>query len=68
MGCKHTPKVYLSLLENRLTYFAQIWKIYLLYDPTYVPFVGLHKFKMAAIMAANMAAIKTTKPYNFWTA
>ena len=23
---------------------------------------------MAAIMAANMAAIKTTKPYNFWTA
>ena len=23
---------------------------------------------MAAIMAANMAAIKTTIPYNFWTA
>ena len=26
------------------------------------------KFKMAAIMAVNMAANKTTKPYNFWTA
>ena len=50
---------------NRLADFAEIWWIYLLYDPTYVPFVELNKFKMAAIVATNMAAIKTTKPYNF---
>ena len=53
-----------SYLVNRLTNYAQILLICQLYDSTYVPFVGLQKIKMAAIMAANMAAITTTKPHN----
>ena len=55
-------------LLNCLSNFAKIWLVCLLYDLIYVLFVELQKFKMAAIMAANMAAITTTKPYNLWTA
>ena len=55
-------------LLNCLSDFAKIWLVCLLYDLIYVLFVELQKFKMAAIMAANMAAITTTKPHNLWTA
>ena len=48
---------------NRLTNYAQILLICQLYDPTYVLFVELQKFKMAAIMVA----IKPQKPCNFQT-
>ena len=54
----------LSRFCSNLVDISIIWS----YICSNVSFVGLHKFKMAAIMVANMAAIKTTKPYNCLTA
>ena len=52
----------------KFTRYIYYMILHMLHYYYYNNFVGLHKLKMAAIMAANMAAIKTTKPYNFWTA